>query len=117
MGDDMYGTFVKVEMERYGVNTSCVKVNPGLTFHSVVLLNVSNSSRTCVWNRGEAAAPTVEDVDLDVLKQAKYLHLDGNQLDCAISRQKRPMKWASRSAWTRAALTRTLKSFCRWWMC
>ena len=53
VGDDMYGTFVKAEMERYGVDTSCVKVNPGLTFHSVVLLNVSNSSRTCVWNRGE----------------------------------------------------------------
>ena len=49
-----------------------------------VVLNVSNSSRTCVWNRGEAAAPTVEDINLDVLKQAKYLHLDGNQLDCAI---------------------------------
>ena len=71
-------------LRRYGVDTSCVKVNPGLTFHSVVLLNVSNSSRTCVWNRGEAAAPTVEDINLDALKQAKYLHLDGNQLDCAI---------------------------------
>lgn len=84
VGDDMYGTFVKGEMERYGVDTSCVKVNPGLTFHSVVLLNVSNGSRTCVWNRGGAAAPTAEDVDLDVLRQAKYLHLDGNQLECAI---------------------------------
>jgi len=84
VGDDMYGTFVKGEMERYGVDTSCVKVNPGLTFHSVVLLNVSNGSRTCVWNRGGAAAPTAEDVDLDVLRQAKYLHLDGNQLECAV---------------------------------
>ena len=84
VGDDMYGTFVKGEMERYGVDTSCVKVNPGLTFHSVVLLNVSNGSRTCVWNCGGAAAPTAEDVNLDVLRQAKYLHLDGNQLECAI---------------------------------
>ena len=25
VGDDMYGTFVKAEMERYGVDTSCVK--------------------------------------------------------------------------------------------
>lgn len=83
VGDDMYGTFVKGEMERYGVDTSCVKVNPGLTFHSVVLLNVSNGSRTCVWNRGGAAAPTAENVNLDVLRQAKYLHLDGNQLECA----------------------------------
>ena len=84
VGDDMYGTFIKGEMDRYGVDTSCVKVNPGLTFHSVVLLNLRNSSRTCVCNRGEAAAPTAHDVDLDILKQAKYLHLDGNQLDCAI---------------------------------
>ena len=84
VGDDMYGTFVKGEMERYGVDSSCVKVNPGLTFHSVVLLNVSNGSRTCVWNCGGAAAPTAEDVNLDVLRQAKYLHLDGNQLECAI---------------------------------
>lgn len=28
VGDDMYGTFVKAEMERYGVDTSCVKVTP-----------------------------------------------------------------------------------------
>ena len=84
VGDDMYGTFVKDELDRYGVDTTCVKVNPGLTFHSVVLLNVSNGSRTCVWNRGQAAAPTAEDVNLELLKGAQYLHLDGNQLDCAI---------------------------------
>ena len=44
VGDDMYGSFVRGELERYGVNTSCVKVNPGLTFHSVVLLNLSNAA-------------------------------------------------------------------------
>ena len=84
VGDDMYGTFVKGELERYGVDTACVKVNPGLTFHSVVLLNVTNGSRTCVWNRGQAAPPRPEDVDLEVLKKAKVLHLDGNHLDCAV---------------------------------
>lgn len=84
VGDDMYGTFVKGELERYGVDTSHVKVNPGLTAHSVVMLNLSNSSRTCLWNRGEAAPPGPEDVDVELLKQASYLHLDGNQLDCAI---------------------------------
>ena len=84
VGDDMYGSFVRGELERYGVSTTCVKVNPGLTFHSVVLLNLSNGSRTCVWNRGQAAAPMAEDVDLEILKGAQYLHLDGNQLDCAL---------------------------------
>lgn len=84
VGDDMYGGFVKSEMESYGLDTSAVAVKPGLTFHSVVLINVKDGSRTCVWNRGDAAAPTEEDVDLEALKQAEYLHLDGNQLDCAI---------------------------------
>ncbi len=84
VGDDMYGTFVRGELERYGVDTSNVRVNPGLTFHSVVLLNVTNGSRTCVWNRGQAAPPRPEDIDLKVLGQAKVLHLDGNHLDCAV---------------------------------
>lgn len=84
VGDDMYGTFVKSELERYGVDTSCVKGNPGMNAHSVVLLNERNGSRTCVWNRGQAAPPRPEDVDLEVLKQAKVLHLDGNHLDCAV---------------------------------
>ena len=84
VGDDMYGTFVKSELERYGVDTSCVKGNPGMNAHSVVLLNEKNGSRTCVWNRGQAAPPRPEDVDLEVLKQAKVLNLDGNNLDCAV---------------------------------
>ena len=84
VGDDLYGAFVKAELERYGVDTARVRVKPGLTFHSVVLPNTRSGSRTCVWNRGDAAPPTEDDVDLDVLRQAKFLHLDGNHLDCAI---------------------------------
>lgn len=84
VGDDLYGAFVKAELERYGVDTTRVRVKPGRTFHSVVLLNTRSGSRTCVWNRGDAAPPTEDDVDLDVLRQAKFLHLDGNHLDCAI---------------------------------
>lgn len=84
VGDDLYGAFVKAELDKYGVDTSRVRVPPGLTFHSVVLLNTRSGSRTCVWNRGDAAPPTEDDVDLDALRQARFLHLDGNHLDCAL---------------------------------
>lgn len=84
VGNDMYGDFIRSEMAKYGVDISNVEVVPGSSFHSFVLLNTSNTSRTCIWNRGNAAQPTEENVDLEVLKNAKYLHLDGNQLDCAI---------------------------------
>ena len=72
------------EMTRFGVDVSNVEVVPGSSFHSFVLLNLSNTSRTCIWNRGKAAQPTEKNVDLEVLKKAEFLHLDGNQLDCAI---------------------------------
>lgn len=84
VGNDMYGDFIRSEMAKYGVDISNVEVVSGSSFHSFVLLNTSNTSRTCIWNRGNAAQPTEKNVDLEVLKNAKYLHLDGNQLDCAI---------------------------------
>lgn len=84
VGDDMYGSFIVSELKRFGVGVEGVEVVPGSSFHSFVLLNLSNTSRTCIWNRGKAAQPTEKNVDLDVLKKAEYLHLDGNQLECAI---------------------------------
>lgn len=84
VGDDMYGSFITSEMKRFGVGVDNVEVVPGSSFHSFVLLNLSNTSRTCIWNRGKAAQPTEKNVDLEVLKNAKFLHLDGNQLECAI---------------------------------
>ena len=84
VGDDMYGSFVCSEMERFGVGVSNVEVVPGVSFHSFVLLNLSNTSRTCIVNRGTAAQATEQNVDLEILKNAKVLHLDGNQMECAI---------------------------------
>lgn len=85
LGDDMYGRFIRSELERYGVNTEEVRVLAGQqSFHSFVLLNLAKSTRTCIWNRGTLQAPAPKDVDLDLLRSAACLHLDGHQLDCAV---------------------------------
>ncbi len=85
LGDDMYGDHIRGAFDKYGVDRSKVRTVPDVqSFHSVVLINESNASRTCVWNRGTLTPPVAEDVDLEMLKKAKYLHLDGHQLDCAI---------------------------------
>lgn len=85
VGDDMHGRFILEQLSGYGVGTASVRVVPGAaSFNSFVLCNVSNSSRTCIWNKGTVPTPGKEDVDLEVLKKAKYLHLDGHQLDTAI---------------------------------
>lgn len=85
VGDDMFGTSVKSELEKYHVDTSRVRTEHGVNGHSVVIINTTTTSRTCVWNRGDAAEPGPEDVTEEVLRGAKYLHVDGNHLDCAIA--------------------------------
>lgn len=85
VGDDMFGTSVKSELEKYHVDTSRVRVEHGVNGHSVVIINTNTSSRTCVWNRGDAAEPVSGDITEEVLRGAKYLHVDGNHLDCAIA--------------------------------
>ena len=85
LGDDMYGSFILGEFRKYGVACEKVRlVENTQSFHSFVLLNLSSTSRTCIWSKGTVPAPVPEDIDLETLKHAKYLHLDGHQLDTAI---------------------------------
>lgn len=90
IGDDLYGNFVRDSFASYGVGIDRLRtIGNAQSFHSVVLLNVSNASRTCVWNRGTVTPPTEDDVDLEVLKNADFLHLDGHQMATAIYASKR----------------------------
>lgn len=85
LGKDMYGDFILEAFRKYGVDTTYIRQIPETqSFHSFVLLNLHNSSRTCIWNKGTVTPPAEDDVNLDVLKHAKYLHLDGHQLDAAV---------------------------------
>ena len=86
IGNDPFGSFMMDDLQYWGVNTSAVKVIPDCTsFHSVVLLNRENGSRTCIWNRGTVPQPTEADLDFDMLKNAKVLHCDGHMLDAAVT--------------------------------
>ena len=93
VGDDAFGSFILEKLAHYNVDVKNVRVMPGMTFHSFVILNVNNSSRTCIFNRGTAAQPDETSVDLEVLKNAKYLHLDGNSLQCALYAAKKAKEY------------------------
>ncbi len=85
VGDDYFGRFMLQDLEKWGVDTKCVRIAPGLvSFHSVVFLNRQSGTRTCLWNKGTVEAPTTSELHLDVLGHARILHLDGHMLDAAI---------------------------------
>ncbi len=84
LGDDLYGQSIRQSMENYGVDMSRVRTVAGaISYHSFVLLNLAGATRTCVWSKGTLPQPEESDVDLQALAQAKFLHLDGHQLETA----------------------------------
>lgn len=89
IGDDPFGQFMIEDMKVWGIDTESVKVVPDCTsFHSVVLLNRSAGSRTCIWNRGTVPQPKPEELDYEKLSHAQVLHCDGHMLDAAVAAAK-----------------------------
>lgn len=85
VGDDGFGRFILDDLERWGVSTAHVKRKPGqVSFHAVVLLNKRLGTRTCVWSKGTVDEPSPDEIPLDVLKNARVLHLDGHMLKAAL---------------------------------
>jgi ribokinase len=85
MGTDVFGRYMLDEFRRYGVAVDSVRLVDGeQSFNSVVLINKKNSSRTCIWNAGTLPPMGEDDVPLEKLKRAKYLHLDGNHIEAAV---------------------------------
>ena len=84
MGNDPFGDFMVEDLEQWGVDTCHVRREQGaISFHAVVLLNQQNGSRTCIWNPGTVQPPMPNDIPVEVLRNAKALHLDGHMTDAA----------------------------------
>lgn len=85
LGDDEYGRRIQEAFRKYGVGTERIRIVRGAqSFHSFVLLNTKNSSRTCIWSKGTVPPPEKHELDLERLKAARYLHLDGHQIEMAV---------------------------------
>jgi ribokinase len=85
LGTDFYGRHMMEEFRRYGVAVESVRLVDGaVSAHSVVILNKTGKTRTCVWNPGALPSLKKEDIPLEKLVKAKYLHLDGNHIEAAL---------------------------------
>lgn len=90
IGDDPFGKFMMDDLEHWGVDTQDVRRVPdSVSFHAVVLLNQETKSRTCVWSRGTVPQPTADDINEEVVRHARVLHLDGHMLEAAIATAKK----------------------------
>ena len=89
MGDDPDGRTILADFEAQGVDTSFMKVRKGATSAIAYLwIEEKTGNRSCVWTREGLTELTAEEVDLDLVRNAKVLHLDGHQPAAAIAAAK-----------------------------
>ncbi len=88
VGDDVYGLTIQERLAHYGVDTSALQIVPGgSSMRCVVLSNHATSSRTCIGGGGgntEDVRLKPEDIDTEMIRQARYLHLDGMYPEAAL---------------------------------
>ncbi len=86
LSEDASGVFLKEDFEKYGVDTTgVVKYDSSYrSFSSCIWLNKTESSRTCVFDRGNLPAYQLDETGKAILNAAKLLMVDGNELEGAI---------------------------------
>ena len=93
LAKDNGGSFLLEDFEKYGVDTSQVEVKDGYrSFTSTIWLAKDNATRTCVFDRGDLPALTLDEAKCKAITEAQILMIDGNEMDaaeeaCKVARQ------------------------------
>jgi len=85
LAKDSGGEFLLRDMERFGMSNEYVTVEEGKSsFASYVILNTSNASRTCVFNKNNLPDFVIDANRQKAIEDAEILMVDGNELDNAV---------------------------------
>ncbi|MEM4657996.1 MAG: PfkB family carbohydrate kinase [Candidatus Methanosuratincola sp.] len=77
VGDDREGTIAKTDLERKGVSTSYLTVEPGKRSQiSLIPVDKQTGSRTVFWSRGTFSPLRWEEVPKEAIASARALHFD-----------------------------------------
>ena len=89
LSDDNGGVFLKKDFEKYGVDTSLIEVKSGYrSFASVLWLSADTTARTCVFDKGDLPPLVLNDGQMEAIKSAEILMVDGNEMDAAVEAAK-----------------------------
>jgi ribokinase len=78
LGDDLFGNMIKESLDAEGVDTSGVLVRKGFgSQFAFIAAEPGVSRRTIFWRRPTGPAPSPDEIDYDIVRQAKVVHTDG----------------------------------------
>ncbi len=85
LSDDNGGKFLKEDFIKYGVKTDLIEVKSGYrTFASVLWLCADTTTRTCVFDKGDLPPLELNEAQIEAIKNAEILMVDGNEMDAAV---------------------------------
>lgn len=89
LSDDSSGNFLINDFKKYGVGVNNVDLLAGYrAFTSCIWLSAEKGTRTCVFDKGDLPALKLSDAQIDAIKSADLLMVDGNELDAAVEAAK-----------------------------
>ena len=89
VGDDADGRMILDEFVREGVDTSMIKVRKGaMSAIAYLWIEEKTGNRSCVWGREGLTELEADEIDLDRVRAAKILHVDGHNPKAAIAAAK-----------------------------
>ena len=89
VGDDADGRMIIEEFERQGVDTSHIVVRPGATSAiAYIFVDEKTGARSIAWGREGLTELKADEIDADLIRKAKILHLDAHQPEGAIAAAK-----------------------------
>ena len=75
IGRDSFGNFLTSLMRKQGIDTNGLKIDPLIPTSSTVVLVDSDGERSFLHYLGANAHLTIDDVDFDLIRKAKILHV------------------------------------------
>ncbi|OGW12533.1 MAG: hypothetical protein A3G93_02825 [Nitrospinae bacterium RIFCSPLOWO2_12_FULL_45_22] len=86
VGDDEWGRFTRQDLEREGVDISGLITATGTTSQfAFIMVDQICGERTIVWHRSEEVCLKPEELNPEIIKAGRLLHLDGHEIEAAIT--------------------------------
>ncbi len=84
-GTDTAGADIAKGLEEEGVDISCLVKVPGMTSQTAfIVVEEGRATRTIFWTRGTAFPISPEEVDLAVIGNSRFLHLDALNIEASL---------------------------------
>jgi sugar/nucleoside kinase (ribokinase family) len=89
LSDDGGGRFLIKDFEKYGTDTSLIRIRAGYrSFTSTIWLSEQSATRTCVFDKGNLPPLELDSEQAEAIRCARVLMVDGNELRGAVEAAK-----------------------------